>query len=127
MGSRVIEVAEQDRSVCGGLINCGIAKPIPASHEWSMATITLDLKQNKDLADLVSTMSPGDGVRLETSIKSLDDQTLVLTLESAEEGEAMDSEDDDDMESDEPEGNGQDQTDPEEAVPPAPPMNRSNY
>lgn len=94
-----------------------------------MATITLDLSKNRDLADLVATMSVGDQVRLETSIKALDDQTLTLTLESAEEGEAMES-DDDDLDGDdldEPEGNGQNQTDPEEAVPPAPPSNRSTY
>lgn len=96
-----------------------------------MATITLDLSKNRDLADLVATMSVGDQVRLETSIKALDEQTLTLTLESAEEGEAMESDDEDeDLDGDdldEPEGNGQNQTDAEEAVPPAPPSNRTTY
>lgn len=97
-----------------------------------MATITLDLNKNPDLKDLVATMSVGDQVRLETSIKSKDDQTLTLTLESAEEGEAMESDEDEDEDldgddMDEPEGNGQNQTDPEEAVPPAPPSGRTTY
>lgn len=69
-------------------------------------TITLDLKKNPDLADLVADLMPGDTILLETSIKSRDDQTLTVTLDSAmnEEGDEAggeDSEDEGDEEMDE--------------------------
>lgn len=96
-----------------------------------MTTVTIDLKKNADIADLLADMSPGDGVNLKTTIKSLDDQTAVLTVEEATQGEDYESDDDDDSEDmeddDEPAGNGQDQRNPRETVPPAPPANRSNY
>ena len=52
-----------------------------------MQTVLIDLKKNPDIADLVRTSQPGDYIDLHTSIKSLDDQTLTLTVESAEEAE----------------------------------------
>ncbi len=51
-----------------------------------MQTLTIDLKKNPDIADLTRTMQPGDLVDLHSSIKSMDEQTLTLTVESAEEG-----------------------------------------
>ena len=52
-----------------------------------MQSLTIDLKKNPAIADLVQTMQPGDYVDLHTSIKALDDQTLTLTVTSADEGE----------------------------------------
>lgn len=99
-----------------------------------MTTVTIDLKKNPEIADLVSDKSVGDGVTLHTSIKAKDDQTLTLTVEEAEDGGSYDSEDDgmEDEESDseddeEPAGNGTDQINPEAAVPPGPPRDRNNY
>jgi len=51
-----------------------------------MQSLTIDLKKNPAIADLVQTMQPGDYVDLITSIKALDDQTLTLTVTSAREG-----------------------------------------
>lgn len=95
-----------------------------------MTTVTIDLKKNREIADLVADKSVGDGVDLKTTIKSMDDQTLVLTVEEATNGADYDSDDDDsdDMEDDdEPAGNGQDQRNPRETVPPPPPRDRTNY
>lgn len=69
-----------------------------------MQTLTIDLKKNPEVANLVSGMEPGKRIVLQTSIKANDDQTLTLTLESAEAGgedvevvdEDAQSEDDDD-------------------------------
>jgi hypothetical protein len=65
-----------------------------------METLTIDLKKNPDIADLVKTMQPGDPVDLHTSIKGLDDQTLTVTVREASEGKPFD-EDDSDPENDE--------------------------
>lgn len=95
-----------------------------------MTTVLIDLKKDKDVADLVAGLSVGDGVNLKTTIKSMDDQSLVLTVEEATEGEKYSDDDDDsdDMEDDdEPEGNGQDQRNPRAIVPPPPPRDRTNY
>lgn len=58
-----------------------------------METLTIDLKKNPDIADLVKTMQPGDAVDLHTSIKGLDDQTLTVTVREASEGKPFDDED----------------------------------
>jgi preprotein translocase subunit YajC len=53
-----------------------------------MQTLTIDLKREPEIADLVADLQPGDPVLLHTTIKAMDDQTLTLTLEEAEEGQA---------------------------------------
>lgn len=68
-----------------------------------MQTLTIDLKKNPDIADLVKLMQPADLIDLHTSIKALDDQTLTLTVESASEGK----EEDEDDEQDAPEGDNE--------------------
>lgn len=52
-----------------------------------MDTLTIDLRKNPDIAGLVTDMQPGDPVTLHTTLKHKDEQTLQLTVESAEEGE----------------------------------------
>jgi hypothetical protein len=92
-----------------------------------MSTVTIDLNTNSDVKDLVADKQPGDKIDLRTSIKSLDGQTLVLTVEEATEGE------DDDFLDDDEESEDVDDTDEEmidegkEMAPPPPPANRSNY
>lgn len=51
-----------------------------------MQVITIDLKKNPDIADLLVDMEPGDILDLHCSIKAMDDQTCSLTVQSAEEG-----------------------------------------
>lgn len=51
-----------------------------------MQTILIDLKKNPDIADLVADMQPGDAIDLHGTIKSLDDQTLEITIEEASKG-----------------------------------------
>jgi hypothetical protein len=51
-----------------------------------MQTLTIDLVKEPEIKDLTASMQPGDLVDLHTSIKSIDDQTLVLTINEAEEG-----------------------------------------
>jgi hypothetical protein len=46
-----------------------------------MQTITIDLKKTPEIADAVAGMEPGSEVCLHGTIKSLDDQTLVVTVE----------------------------------------------
>lgn len=46
-----------------------------------MQTITIDLKKTPEIADAVAGMEPGSEVCLHATIKSLDDQSLVLTVE----------------------------------------------
>lgn len=46
-----------------------------------MQTITIDLKKTPEIADAVAGMEPGSEVCLHASIKSLDDQSLVVTVE----------------------------------------------
>lgn len=48
--------------------------------------ITIDLTQNPEVKNLVSDMQVSDRVKLETSIVSKDDQTLILELEEADTG-----------------------------------------
>lgn len=48
-----------------------------------MQTIVVDLTRQPEIADLVADMEPGDTVTLRTSIKSKDDQSLLLTVETA--------------------------------------------
>lgn len=61
-----------------------------------METLTIDLKKNPDIADLVKTMQPGDAVDLHTSIKGLDDQTLTVTVREASEGKPFEEDEDED-------------------------------
>lgn len=49
-----------------------------------MQTITVDLRKEPEIADLALDMHPGDGIRLCGTIKSIDDQSLVITVEEAE-------------------------------------------
>lgn len=56
-----------------------------------MQTIIIDLKKNPEIADLVTDKQPGDRILLHTSIKQLNDQTLELTIEEAEEGKDPDA------------------------------------
>lgn len=63
-----------------------------------METITVDLKKNPDIAEIIRGMQPGDPVDLHTSIKGMDDQTLTLTIRQASEGKPFDHEDGDDEE-----------------------------
>jgi hypothetical protein len=58
-----------------------------------MTKLPIDLKKNPEVASLVADMEVGAAVRLETTIKSKDEQTLVLVLESATAGEATEDED----------------------------------
>lgn len=53
-----------------------------------MDTIDIDLRKNPDLSALIADMQPGDPVTLHTTIQHKDDQTVKLTIEDAEEGEA---------------------------------------
>lgn len=48
-----------------------------------MQDISIDLRRNPELADLLVDMKPGDKIYLCTSIKNLDDQTADLTIEGA--------------------------------------------
>ena len=68
-----------------------------------MEILTIDLKKNPDIAELVRTMQPGDPVDLHTSIKALDEQTASLTVREASEGKPFD----DDEEEEAPEGDDQ--------------------
>lgn len=56
-----------------------------------MQTVDINLKQNPEIADLVASLDPGAKIMLHTSLKSKDDQTATLTIESAEEGEIAES------------------------------------
>jgi hypothetical protein len=57
-----------------------------------MQTIALDLKNNPDLKSLIADMNPGDKIELVASIKSKDDQSVTLTVETASEATASESE-----------------------------------
>lgn len=46
-----------------------------------MQVITIDLTKTPEIADEVAGMEPGDEVCLHATIKSLDPQTLVVTVE----------------------------------------------
>lgn len=46
-----------------------------------MQTITIDLAKSPDIKDAVADMEPGSDVCLHGTIKSLDEQTLVVTVE----------------------------------------------
>lgn len=57
-----------------------------------MQNITIDLKKTPEIADAVADMEPGDAVALHGTIKSLDDQTLVVTVDELEIPEKEDDE-----------------------------------
>lgn len=57
-----------------------------------MQKIQIDLKKNPEIADLVIDLQPGDKILLHTSINELDDQTLGLTIEEAEEDKSPEKE-----------------------------------
>lgn len=67
-----------------------------------MQNVTIDLKQNPEVADVIKTMQPGDSVDLHCSIKSMDDQTLVLTVNEAEEGKDPEADPDADPDAEQP-------------------------
>ena len=50
--------------------------------------LTIDLKKNPEVADLIADMEVGSYVNLSTSIVAKDEQTLTLELEEATTGEA---------------------------------------
>lgn len=49
--------------------------------------LTIDLTKNPEVAQLVSDMEVGAAVKLETTIYSKDEQSLVLELEEADAGD----------------------------------------
>ena len=51
----------------------------------TMQVITVDLKKNPEIADFVADKEPGDSVCLYGTIKSLDDQSLAITVDEIEE------------------------------------------
>jgi hypothetical protein len=70
--------------------------------------IVIDLNKNKEVADVVADLSPGDKCYIKGSVAALDKQTLTVeleevsdspsfTAESEEEGEEMSEEDPADM------------------------------
>lgn len=46
-----------------------------------MQTVTVDLNKSPDIKDAVADMEPGSDVCLHGTIKSLDEQTLVVTVD----------------------------------------------
>jgi hypothetical protein len=68
-----------------------------------MSPIVIDLNKEPELKDLLADKNPGDKLDLHCSIKSIDDQTVVLTFEEASEGKADDEDTENmDMETEEP-------------------------
>lgn len=59
-------------------------------------TITVDLKRNPDVLDLIADMQMGDRVSFVTSLKSKSDQLAEFTLDRAEEGPEKKEEDNED-------------------------------
>lgn len=57
-----------------------------------MQTITIDLKKMPEVADFLADKEPGDEVYLCGTIKSLDDQTAVVTVTHFDEREEDDAE-----------------------------------
>lgn len=57
-----------------------------------MSPITIDLNREPELKDLLADKQPGDKIDLHCSIKSIDDQTAVMTFEEASAGAASDDE-----------------------------------
>jgi hypothetical protein len=58
-----------------------------------MQAVTIDLTKSPDIAAEVADLEPGDSVTLHASIKSLDAQTLVVTVEELSvDGESEDEE-----------------------------------
>lgn len=74
-----------------------------------MAKLTIDLKANPDVADLVAAMQVGEKVRLDTTIQAKDDQTLTLTLDEASEGEKSKDESEDSPDADEADDDSDDE------------------
>ena len=63
-----------------------------------MQVLQIDLLKNPEVKDLVTDLQPGDAIKLHCSIKALDDQTLTLTLDEAEEGDAVEEDEGDEDE-----------------------------
>lgn len=63
--------------------------------------ITIDLKRQPQVADLIADMDMGSGVCFKTSLKSRNDSLAEFTLEKAEEYENDAKEEDDNEEADE--------------------------
>lgn len=59
-----------------------------------MQTLTLDLKKTPDIADAVAGMAVGEEVCLHATIKSLDEQTLIVTVEELSVPKEADDEED---------------------------------
>lgn len=49
-----------------------------------MQTLSIDLKKNADVASIVAGLEPGTELNLKGTIKSLDEQTLTVTLDEVE-------------------------------------------
>ena len=64
-----------------------------------MQTVPIDLKKNPDIADFLIDKEPGDEVCLYGTIKSLDDQTAVITIEEVGESKKKEEEEDEGDES----------------------------
>lgn len=62
--------------------------------------LTLDLSKNKELADLISDMEPGETIYAELSIVAKDDQSLTTEVEAV--GSSPDDLNETDDETDEP-------------------------
>jgi hypothetical protein len=50
-----------------------------------MQVLQIDLRKNPEISDFVKDKEPGDKLCLYGTIKSLDDQTMVVTLEEVDE------------------------------------------
>lgn len=75
--------------------------------------ITIDLKKNLEVADLVADLEPSAKVFLRTAIASKDEDTLVLQLEEASDthdGLAEDDTDDEDEDDEEDEDEDDDES-----------------
>lgn len=64
-----------------------------------MQSVPIDLKKSEEIADWATDKEPGDRVCLYGTIKSLDNQTMVVTVDEVDDGP-----DDDDDDEDLPEG-----------------------
>jgi hypothetical protein len=58
-----------------------------------MQSVPIDLKKSEEIADWATDKGPGDRVALYGTIKSKDDQTMVVTVDEVDDG--PDDEDDD--------------------------------
>lgn len=60
-----------------------------------MQSVPIDLRKSTEIADWATDKEPGDRVCLYGTIKSLDDQTMVVTVDEVDDG--PDDDEDDDM------------------------------